>query len=1057
MLLTLTCWVAFAQSKITGTVTSADDGSGIPGVSVQIKGTSKGTQTDADGKYAIEASSNQTLVFSFVGMVSKEVAVGNKTVLNVALESDSRTLSEVIVTAQGIQRERKALGYAATTVATKDIANKPETDLGRALMGRTPGIQIASSSGLTGSGTKINIRGISSISGNTQPLWIVDGVPINTAANENNSFIEGNITPTRSLDIDPNNIENISILRGLSATTLYGSAGRNGVILVTTKGAASGKSDGKFSGSVSHSLNTINAIVPEYQNVWANGFDGVYGEFFSNWGSLFEIYKEGDQTGFNHPYYEHRALFPENPEFASRNYVPQAYPNNVSDFFRQGLSNNTSINLGMRGAKMSFNTNYSHLDESGYIMNNNLLRDNFNIGGNAKLTKKLSVTGTFNYVKTNFKSPPSGAGYGSNAGGGPSVFANIFYTPRNLDLMGWPYQNPVTGASVWYRNNGGMPNARWLLENTGQTSNTDRFFGTLSAKYDLTDWMNLSYRIGLDTYSEVQDYWSNKGAPYEGSGVAMVNGLLRTTSGVNNITDHSVILGINKKLTEDLDITSNIGVNGRFDTYSQSGIESSNQVVFGLLSHRNFINKNDRTFRGTNLNYFRERALLGAFLDATFGYKDFLYLNVQGRNDWASTHEAEYRSLFYPGASVSFVPTSAFPNFKSEVLDLLKFRAGYGTSANFADPYQTRPYLTINTNKTVDAVGNVIALSLPSLLANPNLKPELLTELEGGVEAQFFHNRIGFDLSVYRRIAKDQIISRPLDPSTGFTETSINAGTIRNQGFELGLNLTPLKFGNFDWTIRNNFTLNRSKVLELPEGSKEILVSGFSDLGNFAIEGMPFNVIQGTYVKRNENGDLLVNGNGDWVISDDIKVIGDPNPDFMLSVINDFSYKSLSLSVMIDYVHGGDMLSYTASSLIGRGVAKDLEIVNPELSVILPGVSEETGLPNDIPMPASGWGFGNNIIGGAASDRAIYDATRIRLRMISLNYNLPSSIFGNSFIKGASVAVNGNNIWFRAINTPKSAKVDADRTAFGTGNGAGFDFLGGPSASRYGATLKLDF
>ncbi len=1046
------CGFAMAQRTISGVVKDPK-GEPMVGASVVVKGTTTGGLSDIDGKYSLTVPKDATtLVISFTGSETQEITLGASNVIDVTLTES--TLQEVVVTAQGIKREKKALGYATTTIDTKDISNKPETDIGRALAGRTPGITVSSSAGLAGTGTKINIRGISSITGNTQPLWIVDGVPVNTATNENNDFRDGNITPTRFLDFDPNNIENLTVLRGLSATTLYGTQGRNGVILITTKGASTKKGKAKYEVSASQSYHAIEAHVPEYQNKWGNGFDGDYGEFFSNWGSVFD----GQATGFRHPYYEHRALFPDNADFQKlTGYTPTAQPTNVSGFFQKGSSRNTSLNFGMRGDVLSFNANFSNLNEVGYIKNNELTRSNFNIGGVAKLTDKFTITGTFNYVKTDVKTPPIGAGQGSNSAGGASVFANLFYTPRNIDLTNWPYQNPLTGAPIYYRNNNSITNPRWLLDNAGQGNYTNRFFGTMSANFDITDWLKLTYRLGLDTYTENQEYYINKGSVgYPADAAVLGTGLLRTSTGVNNITDNSFIATINKPFSEDIDFSANIGVNGRVDKYSQKGLESSNQVVFGLQSHRNFIDNNDRDFRGINLNYIENKTILGAFLDATVGYKNMVYVNVQGRNDWASTHEKPYRSLFYPGASISFIPTSAFPGIKSAVLDFLKLRVGYGTTANFASPYKTRPYLTLNSNNAFDGLGNVISVSLPSLLANKDLKPELLNELEFGVEANTYNKRFGVDLSLYKRTAKDQIIRRSLDPSTGFDESFINAGTLSNKGVELGLNIVPIRFRDFEWTLRANFTKNISKVEELPEGSKEILISGFSTLGNFAVEGEPFGVIKASYTKKNDKGELLVTENGDWDFSNDIKIIGDPNPDFLLTGITDFRYKSISVGVHVDYVQGGDIFSYTAGGLIGRGVAKELQDFNPALPVILPGVKAD-GTPNDIPMPSSGLFFGNNIIGGGPNDRGIYDGTRLRLREVSLNIDIPTKWLNNGFIKGGTLAIIGNNMWFRAFNTPKSSKVDADRTPFGVSNGAGFDFLGGPSAKRYGATLRLTF
>jgi TonB-linked SusC/RagA family outer membrane protein len=1061
--------LALAQRTVTGTVTG--DGEALIGASVAVKGASGGARTDVDGKYSVQVPAGATtLVFTYTGYATQEVTLGASNVVDVVLKSNTQ-LEEVVVTALGIRRDKKALGYASTVVSAAEIAEKPETDVARALIGRSPGIVITNSSGLAGSGTKINIRGTSTISGNSQPLWIVDGVPINTASNQSdnpNRFNDGQVSPSRNLDIDPNNIESISILRGLSATTLYGSQGRNGVILVTTKtGAASKK---RYTASVSQSFHLIDAFVPEYQNKWSNGFDGDYGEFFSNWGYVMDgRAPRNPATGnwFRHPYWEHRNLFPEFPEFANidgsteaKGYIPVAQPNNVKDFFQTGNTLTTSVNAGVSGDIGAFNVAFNRTSEEGYIKNNDLGRTTFSIGGIANITKKLRFNANFTYAKTDFKTPTVGAGLGSNSNGGPSVFANLFYTPRNIDLMGWPYQNPVTGGPVYYRNGGDITNPRWLLENSRQGSYTNRFFSSMGATYDILDWLKLNYTLGIDSYGEDQEYYVNKGA--SGFPITPVDvtpfgtGLYRTTSAANTIFDHTVRFSGSRNLTDAIDISANVGVNARQDTYEQQGVESTGQIAFGVLEHRNFANHNTRDLRGVELNYFSRQIWLGAFADVTLGYKNYLYLNVQGRNDWSSAHEKDYRSLFYPGVSVSFVPTQAFPGLESNTLNFLKLRMGYGTSANFAPPYSTRPFLSLVSGITSDANGNVNALAFSSLLANPDLRPELQTEVEAGIEFNMFKNRLRVDLSYYDRTAEDQIVQRPLDPSTGFESTFINAGTISNKGIELGISVTPVQTKNLSWNLRANFTRNRSLVEELPEGSDEIYIDGFTNLGNFAIEGQPYGVIKGIATIKDGNGNDVIDGNGDYKLSSGIEIIGDPNPDFLLSGFTDITWKGFTLSGQMDYVHGGDIYSFSAATLIGRGVAKELESFNPTLTVILPGVLED-GTPNNIPMPASGVFFGNNIIGGGPDDKGIYDGTRLRLREVALAYSLPKRFLGKSAIQGITVSVIGNNMWFRTFNTPKSSKVDADRTAFGTRNGSGFDFMGGPSARRVGATVRVTF
>jgi outer membrane receptor protein involved in Fe transport len=576
--------------------------------------------------------------------------------------------------------------------------------------------------------------------------------------------------------------------------------------------------------------------------------------------------------------------------------------------------------------------------------------------------------------------------------------------------------------------------------------------------------VNVTYRLGYDTYSERKTYWNNKGGG-NGFDSHLTPGAYKSITGVNDVIDQTIMASFNKELNQNLTLSGIIGFNDRLNRYNQEGLESLGQVVYGLIEHRNFTSTQAKDWRGYNLNYKEQSTIRGAYFNADLGFKNMLYVNLSGRNDWSSTLEKENRSLFYPGASVAFLPTAAFPDFASNVLDFLKIRAAYGTSANFGTPYNTSPYLTLNSQSRVDAIGNAVTSRLPGLLANPDLKAELLTETEFGIESQLFENRIKLNLSFYDRTAKDQIVSRPLDPSTGYTVTYINAGKISNKGIEGNLTVTPLKTSDWSWDLTANITKNVSKVISLPEGSEEILIAGFTNLGNFAIVGEPLNVIKGSYTERAPDGQLIINSSGNYKTADEIGIIADPNPKWFGSLISSLNYKSISFGMQWDYVHGGQILSYTAATMVGRGVGKDLETFDPTLPLILPGVLEQTDgsgnvtgyTPNNIPLTTAGVFFGNTIIGGGPYDRGIYDATRVRFREVSLTYSLPSAMVSKLKLRGINISLVGNNLWFRAVNAPKYSKADFDRTAFGANNGAGFDYLGGPSARRYGANVKITF
>lgn len=1053
-LVMMTCCVGiYAQDrKVTGKVTAAEDGSGLPGVSVQLKGSTKGTTTDANGNYSLPVSSSGTIRFTFVGFAPKEVAVGSQAVINVQLTSDNQQLSEVVVTAQGIVREKRALGYSVTSLDKKVIEDKPQSDIGRVLQGKIPGVNITSTSGVTGTGTNITIRGYSSITGSVQPLFVVDGVPFNSNTNTRGGFTGGGqSSSSRFLDIDPNNIENVTVLKGLAATVTYGDQGRNGVILITTKNGT--KKARKTEYSITQSVFTNTAHLPRYQNSYVGGFQQNLGYFFSNWGPSLEEAKNYASQNTNTALTTHPYAFLTNA--AARDamasyvasvtpYTMQFFPNNVSDFFRTGIIANTSMNISGGGEKVSYNISAGYNNEQGYIPNNGLKRLNLGLGLNAQLSKKLTVNTSFNFSNTDQTSPPLSAGQGNNANDFPSVLANVMFTPRQVDLMGWPYENPVDGSSVYFRSGNDIPNPRWILNNYKTTGVVNRFFSATSFNLDITKELALIYKIGLDTYDETQEFLLNKG------GVSFVNGFYNTLNFKNTIWDNSMILSYNKTVSDKLSLSAKLGGNMRNDRFSLYNISSQNQLARNLFRHSNFIDN-------VASNFTSEQTRYGIFGEVTADYNNYLFLNLAGRNDWTSTVEAENRRIFYPSASLSFVPTTAFEGLSSNAINFLKLRVGVGTSAGFPNPYQTRNILNQNARGWLTS-SPIQTHSVDNSLGNPNLKPELHTETELGLEGKLFNNKIGFDLTVYRRDTRNLITSAPLDASTGYTSTTINVGKIRNQGIEFSLTGTPVTKGPFSWDVTLTYSRNTPEVLDLGGTIQEVQVTGFgSSLGNYAIVGQPFNVIKGTGFRRNAEGKLLIDGSGNLQATTSPVILGDPNPAFVSSMINGFNYKGLSLSVMVSYRHGGAMYSSSAGALLGRGLTIESGSetgYDRAQTFIFPGVKAD-GSANDIQVTGSDINFNNVYFFG--DEGRIYDGSTIRLQEVSLSYSLPKKFLGKLGIKGASIGLSGNNLWYKALHIPKGLNLDTDNLGLGVGNGLGFEFLTGPSSRRLGGTLKLTF
>ncbi len=1035
---------SFAQEKtVTGVV--SDETGPLPGANVIVKGTNRGTQTDVDGKYSIKAKTGEVLVFSFIGMSDTSASVGASSTLNMKMKSGGVELGEVVVTSQGIKKEKKALGYAVTTIKAEEFASKPSTDVVRALTGKAPGVNIQQTSGLSGSGTNIIIRGYSSITGSNQPLFVVDGVPFNSDTNSDGNFVEGATNASsRFLDLDPNNIESISILKGLSATTLYGSAGSKGVVLVTTKSGNTKDINKKMEVSLAQStyMTEISSL-PDFQNQYGVGNDLDYRTTFGNWGPSFDTVGAGgiDENGeVEHPYsYYGPDVFPQYSDTKTK----WKSQNNVKPFFRTGIVNTTSLSIGGRSDKTSYNVNVGNTDDQGFIENNQYKRLNLSSGGSTKLSNGITLSTVLNYVRTDKSAPPTGFGYGSGAVT-PSVFSTILYTPRNFDLFGLPYENPKTHESVFYRRD--ITNPRWLLKNSSDDEAVRRFFGNFSALYDINSWSNVSYRLALDNYTQRKRYYINKG------GVQNPRGYMRTSINENTVFDHTFSYNFDTKIdkNQNFNLDGTLGVNSRLEGYNYTVLESFDQFLYGFNEHQNYESHSGYSEKAST-------NIVGVYGSTTLGYKKYLFLNLQGRKDYFSSLQPDNRSLFYPSASVSFVPTDAFSVLKNnKYINYTKVRIGYGSSAGFPPAYQTVRGIQNQTNVFLPSVGETVNTSnIDSRLGNLNLKPELFKELELGVEAKFFNNRVGIDFSIYDKRSKDLIILRDLDPSTGYTDKYDNIAEVSNKGIELGLSLGIIKSNTngFEWNLSGSFTKNKNIVEDLGAGIKRLGIAGFSNLGNFAIPGQPYGLIMGSKIKTDGNGNYIVGTDGNYIEDTELSVIGDPNADWRATVIDEFSYKNITLGFQFEFQKGGDIYSNTANSLLSRGVTEDTNFDRTG-TFVLPGVNANGNI-NNIQIGATQYGFNNS--GFFIDEQSVYDATNLRLREISLSYNLPKKMIEKTPFGKMSISFVGQNLWFKAFYFPKHLNFDPEVMSLGVGNGQGFDYLTGPTAKRYGFNINLTF
>lgn len=1037
-------------TEVTGKVTDPS-GSPIPNVSVRIKGVRGGTSADANGVFKIKIAPSAVLIISGVGYETSEIAVNGRSSLTLSLRPGSSALSEVVVTALGREKEKKALGYAVSTIKTKDVELRPESDIGRILNGKAPGVNVLASSGISGSGTNINIRGVSTITGDAAtPLFIVDGVPFDASTHTAGDFQFGGgiSTASRFLDLDPNNIANVNILKGLAASVLYGEAGRNGVILITTRNGSAQRPQKKLeiTGTQSLFFNTV-ANLPDFTRKYGGGFDLVPSAAFSNWGAKFT----------NPPL---QMAYPDNltvayPEYLGKTQDYKFY-NSVHDFFRTGKISTTSINVSGSGQNTTFNANYSYMDDQGFTPNNRVFKNNLGIGGTAKLSNHFTATGVLNFAITDMQTPTVGANGGGGSADKASVFGNLIFTPTSINLMGLPYQSPVDGSSVYYRPTNDIENPRWTAQNNLSNDKTYRTYGSLSLKYEVIKGLSVTYRFGTDIYNELQSLSVNKGGKQGDN--TYKTGTYRTTNINNIIFNHTLIVNYNTTFGNDFSLDVDAGGDYRRDTYTQNGMRSNQQLVFGLFDHSNFISHDSKDEGGYDLDYKTDKIREGVFAQATLGYKDYLYLQASGRNDWVSTLEPNNRKLFYPSVSLSYIPTSSLSFLQdSRAVNYLKLRLGYATSAHFPEPYNTRAGFDILTNAYIDKSGNVINTgAIPHRVPNPDLKPELIREIEGGIESRLFDNRITLDVTGYFRTAKNQILDRQLDASTGYNVVQINAGSVDNKGVEIALGYTVIRTQDWRWELQGNFTLNRSKVHGLPEDIKQIQISGYSGgPGTYAMNGKPLGILQGSYVQIDpKSGKRIVDENGYYLGSSDIAIIGDPNPRYNLTGISTLTYKWVSLRMQWDYVHGGQVWSNTVRTMLARGITKDTEFDRTQ-PYIIPNAVKQDGTPNDIQQSVDNIYF--NSYGFGQTSTQVWDASAIRLRELSLMFSVPAKVLKNTPFGTASIGFSGTNLWYLAPNFPKYTRFDPESNSLGVGNARGVELFSGPSSRRMGATLRLTF
>ncbi len=1070
--------------KITGKVTSSDDGSGLPGVSVQVKGTSKGSQTDVEGNYSIEAVSGSTLVFSFVGMNTQEVKLGSQSVVNVSLGADTKQLSEVVVTAIGIQREKKALAYAVSSVSAESLQQRSEPDALRAMNGKVPGVNIISGGGAPGQATRITIRGANSFSGNNQPLFVVDGIPFDNSVNATDGFNQNTVTSNRAYDIDPNNVESLTVLKGAAASALYGSRAANGVVVITTKaGSKNAKKGLEVTYNTSYSTEKI-STVPDYQDSYTQGSNQTYnGGFIGNWGSAFpaEVDRINQALGFEryskiidgnyaagfvpnpitgvaYGAARYKTAFPELLD-AKGNAVPyELKPYDIiGGFFRQGHVIENSFNISSTGNTTTISAGASRTTNKGIIPGSSSDRTTLNFGGNATLTNKITLSGNVNYVSTNQASPQSGAGYYADYGGlaaTGSIYSRLFYLPRNFDLNGLPFENPVTGANVFYR---ALDNPLWTAKYNTYNSKVNRVFGNMALTYDVAPWLNVTAKGGINTYAETRRN------VYRPGGNSVPLGSVTRADITNTELDFTFLASANKDITEKINMHLLVGFNANQRYKNISNVVGQTIIDPNLL-----------IVGGTNTQFANEfsskRRLYGYFAEYGVSYNNYAFLTATVRNDHSSTLPAANNSYIYPSVSGSFIFTEAF-KLPTNILSFGKIRANIAKVGKDADPYQ----VFTSYNFAVQYYGGapISATSLPTVLSNATLKPEFTTEYELGTELQFFKNRIGVDLAYFNRVSTDLIVTARIPTSSGFDYKATNAGKIINRGWELGLNLVPIKLNNgFTWNSFVAYTRLRSEVVDAgPSGELFLGGTGLSSTGTMHRNGFPYGMIYGSKNARDDQGNVLISPTTGLPLQNPTsEILANPAPKYTVGWTNTFTFKGFTLTALMDYRVGGSMFSATAASLLLRGQLKFSE--DREGMRVIPGILgdpqtykpllDESGktIPNTIPMTAFQSHFSNGYGAYGADETNIYDITTIRLREVSLGYNVPKAFLKKTlpFIGGLRISGSGRNLWFKSPNMLTGLNFDPEVLSnFADSNIQGFDLGAAPSTRRYGINLSVSF
>ena len=1050
LLILLFGWIvsANAQNKsISGRVTASDN-EPIPGVSVVAKGTKVGTITNDDGTFTLVVpSESSTVVFSFIGYKTIETPLGSETTLNIQMQSELVDLSEVVVTANAIVREKKELGYAVSTLNGTELLKARDPNLLNSMAGRIAGVRISQQSGTVGGSTRVMIRGANSISSASEPLFVVDGMPISNSSfnNSETDVVTGGVdVGNRAGDLNPDDVETMTVLKGAAASALYGSRARNGVIVITTKRGQKG--DRKMNISVNSSFRTDDVLrVPDLQTEYAQGNLGIYNPQLGNgWGpkissitGTVKDYRGVDVQGL------------------------KANPQNWRNFFQTGYTRINSVSLDGANDQGDYRIGFTNLVQTGTVPNSELSRNTFAINAGKKITDKLTSRIWVNYVRTTSDGRPQ---QGSNT---TNIISTILAgTPVTVDInelrdnlfapatqavpTGW------TGDLARAIDLNGVQNNPYFVTTFNRFSNAvDRVYGGTSLDYSVTPWFNITGRVGTDFFTENRRSVTRRGTR------GRLNGQFETNEIFERELQTDLMGTVTRSIGKDWSFRGILGHQFNQRTIRRARVQSEGLNIDQLYTFAN-------AQSNVPSNFYSRREIFGAYADVSLDYKNLLFLNVTGRNDWSSTLPSNNNAYFYPSASVSFILTEALKDWgivKNDILSYAKIRANYANVGSDEDPYQ----LSFTYNPQTQAsdiytfnilypIGGASAFSATNIIPPTNLKPQQQTSYEAGAELKFLGGRIGLDFTYYKTLNYDQIISIAVPQSTGYAARRLNVGEISNTGWEAMLSVTPVKMrSGLRWDAIFNFNTNKNRIESLAPGLNEFIVTAGDGFGIFvaARPGETFN-IQGVGWLRDPSGNIVINATTGLRTPGPRKLLGNIYPDWTLGINNSFSFKGFDFNFLIDIRKGGVINSQTVSIVRGSGLAAETA-VNDRTPIIDPGVirnADGTYRPNDKPV-ASMQQYWSQLDNSVSPENNIFDGSYSKLREVRVAYNLPASMLKKTPFSNISIGIEGRNLWIISSNVPH---IDPEANVLGTGLiGEGLERGSIPSSRSIGANLRVTF